>query len=267
MTLDLIRPDDFELMQRIGSSLIASAFFPTSANSKEQSIAQACVKIMAGRELGLPPVASMMGVNVIQGRVSLSAQLMLACAKRAGYGYDVHEADGWCSIDWYRAADGKLLGKSSFSMDEAKEAGLVKQGGNWTKYPSDMLFWRAASRGVRRFCPDATSGMAVYAPDELGVEVDPEDSAPSPIQGSREAQAEVLRGKLIEAGMSEEQAAAESAKVVQPRGKKTGPRPVTALEITDDDLPPELRADPTDRELDLLFAKEETGGSTAKALK
>lgn len=253
MTMELITPDDFELTQRISKSLVASAFFQIAGND-ERAVAQAVVKVMAGRELGIQPVAAMMGVNVIQGRVSLSAQLMLACAKRAGYSYEVHEAEGWCEIDWFR--DGKLLGKAGFHIDEAKAAGLVKPGGNWTKYPKDMLFWRAVSRGVRRFCPDATAGMAVYAPDELGVEVDPESSNESGVQGSKQEQADVLRAKLIEAGKSEDEAQAEAAKFAAPKAKKGKAKP-EPLEITDDDLPPELRG-PSDAELDAEFAKQES---------
>lgn len=253
MNMELIKPEDFELTQRISKSLVASSFFQVSGKSDE-AIAQAVVKVLAGRELGIQPVAAMMGVNVIQGRVSLSAQLMLACAKRAGYEYEVHEAEGWCEIDWYR--DDKLLGKAGFHIDEARTAGLVKPGGNWTKYPKDMLFWRAVSRGVRRFCPDATAGMAVYAPDELGVEVDPESSEVLGVQGSKDQQAEVLRAKLIEAGKSEAEAQAEAQTFAMPKASKRKPKQ-EALEITDDDLPPELRGEPTEAELDAQFAKQE----------
>jgi len=253
MEMELIRQDDFEFMQKMSKAMIASAFFQVQGGTDSaQAVAQVVVKLMAGRELGIQPVAAMMGVNVIQGRVSLSAQLMLACAKRAGYTYEVHEADGWCRIEWMRGD--KKLGEAGFTIEEAKAAGLVKPGGNWTKYPSDMLFWRAVSRGVRRFCPDATSGMAVYAPDELGVEVDPEDSQPTPPQGSKAEQAEVMRAKLIEAGVSEDDAAKEAAKFTAPKGNKSKPG---RLKIVDDDVPPILRPEPSDAELDALFAKQE----------
>jgi len=96
--------------------------------------------------------------------------------------------------------------------------------------------------------------MAVYAPDELGVEVDPEDSQPTPPQGSKAEQAEVMRAKLIEAGVSEDDAAKEAAKFTAPKGNKSKPG---RLKIVDDDVPPILRPEPSDAELHALFAKQE----------
>ena len=266
---DLIHMADFEVIQLIGRSLIASSFFQIQGKPDDPSaIAQAVVKVMAGRELGIPPVAAMMGVNVIQGRVSLSAQLMLACAKRAGYEYDVRENIDWCSVEWSRG--GKMLGKSAFSFADAEKAGLVKPGGNWVKYRSDMLFWRAVARGVRRFCPDATSGMAVYSPDEIDdkIEIDPESSGESPVRGSRELQAAAMKPQLIAAGMTPEQAEAAAAKLIAPRGKKAAkPEPLT-ITITDDDLPPELRGqhdeEPSDVELDAAMEKQESASGRLK---
>ena len=251
--MELIRQDDFEFMQKMSKAMIASAFFQVQGGTDSaQAVAQVVVKLMAGRELGIQPVAAMMGVNVIQGRVSLSAQLMLACAKRAGYSWEKHEADGWCALDWYNST-GKNIGRSKFTIEDAKAAGLVKPGSNWTKYPKQMLFWRAAAIGVREFCPDSVSGMVIHTPEELGQDIDPEDSSPVMPQGSKEEQAEVMRAKLIQAGVSEDAADKEAAKFTAPKGKKAKPEP---LEITDDDVPPILRP-MTDAEMDALAAKQE----------
>ena len=45
---------------------------------------------------------------------------------------------------------------------------------NWRKYPSDMLFARAISRGARRFAPGIFGGSPVYTPDEMGVDTNEE---------------------------------------------------------------------------------------------
>lgn len=39
-------------------------------------------------------------------------------------------------------------------------------------YPQNMLFARAISSGVRRYCPDVFNGNLVYVPEELGAQVD-----------------------------------------------------------------------------------------------
>ena len=51
------------------------------------------------------------------------------------------------------------------TMEDAKRAGLLGKT-SWQRYPEDMLFARALSRGARRFCPDALGG-AIYTPEEL----------------------------------------------------------------------------------------------------
>lgn len=62
------------------------------------------------------------------------------------------------------------MGRSEFTIGDAQRAGLVRSGGNWTKWPRAMLFARAMSQGVRTFAPDVTSGTAIYAEGEISGE-------------------------------------------------------------------------------------------------
>lgn len=130
-----------------------------------RSEAQAYVKIVAGRELGLGPLASVSGLNVIKGRVTFSANLLASMVKRhPAYDYRVavHD-DRSCQIVFFQ--DGREIGTSEFTVEDAKRAGL--SGTNWTRYPKAMLFARALTQGVRWFCPDVTAGAPAYSPDEL----------------------------------------------------------------------------------------------------
>jgi len=167
MTNALVPFGDLSLSETVilGRTLSASGFFE---DAKQE--AQAVVKILAGRELGFGPVASMTGINIIKGKVSLSANLMAAAVKRNGYNYRVtaHDAEH-CSIEFFE--NGQSVGVSSFSMDDAKQAGLL--GGNWAKFPRNMLFARAMSNGAKWFCADIFGGP-VYTPDELGADTDGE---------------------------------------------------------------------------------------------
>ena len=159
---------DFDILQRQSLALYKSGYF-----KDVQSEAQAIVKVMAGAELGLPPFASMAGIHIIQGKPVLGSNVVATLVKNdPRYDYRViicdHEE---CQIQWYE--DGNGVGKSSFYMDEAKAAGLTGKD-NWRKYPSDMLFARAISRGARRFAPGIFGGAPVYTPDEMGADVDEE---------------------------------------------------------------------------------------------
>ncbi len=133
--------------------------------------AQAVVKVLAGQELGFGPIASMTGIYIVKGRVSLSANLIAASVKRGKYNYRVTElTDTACKIDFYEGKE--KVGESAFSMEDAKAAGLAF-GDNYKKFPRNMLFARAMSNGAKWFCADVFGGP-VYTPDELGATVDGE---------------------------------------------------------------------------------------------
>lgn len=141
----------------------ASGMFPDL-----QSEAQAYVKILAGDELGIPPMAAMGGINVIKGKATLSANLLATLVKRhPNYDYKVlaHDAEV-CRIEFTQ--HGEVVGVSEFSTEDAKRAGL--SGKNWLAYPQAMMFARALTQGVRWYCPDVTAGSAAYTPEELGAE-------------------------------------------------------------------------------------------------
>jgi hypothetical protein len=146
--------------------------------------AQVVVRVLAGRELGVGPVASMTGVYVLQGRVTLSANLIAALIRRSvRYDYRLVRLDQEaCNIEIIQ--DGQVVGTSCFTMDDARKAGL-DGGVNWRKYPRNMLFARAVSNAARWFCPDVFAGCPVFTPDELGAEVDEEGALVAEVIESR----------------------------------------------------------------------------------
>jgi hypothetical protein len=188
--------NQFDQLQRAASALQKSGFFPDV-----KSEAQAIVKVMAGAELGLPPFAAMSGIHIIQGKPVLGANVLATLVKNdPRYDYRVKQCDDKaCIIEWFES--GALRGQAGFTMAEALAAGLTGKD-NWKKYPSDMLFARAISRGARRFAPGIFGGSPVYTPDEMGVEVD-EDGAVvieaevKPINGSAQPIPEIREPEVI----------------------------------------------------------------------
>lgn len=150
----------------IGTVLAQSGYF-----SDAKQAAQAAVKVMAGEEVGLGPVASMTGIHIVQGKVTLGANIIAALVRRhPDYDYEVSEhTDQACEIRFtYR---GKPAGTSRFTMDDAAKAGLTKNP-TWKAHPRNMLFARAMSNGAKWYAPDVSAGAPLYTPDELGAEVD-----------------------------------------------------------------------------------------------
>lgn len=159
----------------LGQTLASSGYFKDARDA-----AQAAVKVMAGAELGLPPVTSMSGIHIVEGKPTIGAGLMATLVKKhPNYSYRVvdHTVER-CEIAFYE--HGEEIGRSEFTMAEAKNAGLVRDRGPWKAHPKNMLFARALSNGVRWHCPDVLGGP-VYTHDEMGLEVNADGEVISPI--------------------------------------------------------------------------------------
>jgi len=157
---DLCRPAamTFAEAMRLADVMMESGFFPDV-----KSAAQACVKILAGAELGFGPFASMSGIHIVKGKAEPGANLLAVCVKRSGrYNYRVVNIDNArCEIHFFE--NGEPCGISTFTIEDAKKAGTQ----NLDKFPRNMLFARAMSNGIKWFCPDAENGVSVYAPGEI----------------------------------------------------------------------------------------------------
>lgn len=152
-------------LRGLGEIFVKSGFFSDSRDAS-----QAIVKILAGRELGIGPIASMQNVYIVNGRPSFSASVIAARIKSSGkYDYRVTEHDATkCTVEFYQGTNGnkERIGVSTFTIDDARKAGTR----NLDKYARNMLFARALTNGARWYCPDVFSGV-IYTPDELGADV------------------------------------------------------------------------------------------------
>jgi hypothetical protein len=139
--------------------LVASGLCPTGIKSPEAAL----FIILAGRDLGLSPVASLRNIHIIQGKVELSADMQLSLfASRGGKFKWLVVSDTEATIElhapWLLAPH-----VSKWTMADAQRAKL--SGDNWQKYPKAMLRSRAITAGLKDIGFDATAG--VYAPGEI----------------------------------------------------------------------------------------------------
>ncbi len=160
----LALPSSFDEISDMAKAFVQSGMF-----TDVKALSQAIVKIQAGRELGLPPVYSMQNINLIRNRLTTSANTMAMLVKRSEiYDYRIKEHnEKVCTISFYQKDGAKWVevGISSFSIEDAKRADLLKPDSGWMKYPRAMLFSRAISQGARIYCPDAICG--VYTDEEI----------------------------------------------------------------------------------------------------
>jgi hypothetical protein len=125
--------------------------------------------MLSARELGIPPMQALNGgINIIQGKVEISARMMSALIRKAGHSITVKELEATHCILIGKRADTGEIQSCSFSVQEAQLAGLVKPGGGWTKWPKDMCFARALSRLSRQLFSDVI-GIG-YVEGEISVQ-------------------------------------------------------------------------------------------------
>lgn len=137
------------------------------------------------RELGLPPMQCLFGgMHNIQGKIELSARLMNSMIRKAGHRIEIIESsDTKCTLKGSRKDSGETS-TISFSLDDAKRAGIYREGSGWTKWPSDMLFARALSRLARRLFPDIIG--TAYVEGELSEDSPREQPAAITIEPVKE---------------------------------------------------------------------------------
>lgn len=193
----------------LGKVLAASGYFRDA-----QSASQAAVKVLAGQELGIKPIAAMTGIYIVKDKVFVGASLLASIVQQhPRYRYEVKTlSNEKCTITFY---DGDAeAGTSEFSIDDAKRAGTQ----NIDKFPRNMLFARAMSNGVKWYVPGVLGGLPVYTEGEI-----PEDAPPAPEpanQDERLAQAAGLPAPSVAIDPNPEPEAKPA-----PKARKAKPEP------------------------------------------
>jgi hypothetical protein len=190
--LELRRPQPIGINEarQLGETLAASGYFTDA-----REVAQAAVKVLAGSELGIGPIAAMTGIHIIKGNVTIGANLIAAQIKRHPvYDYKVPKhTDEMCTIEIYE--HDQLAGTSTFTLDDARRADLIKPGSPWRAHPKNMVFARAISNAAKWYCPDILGGPAPYTPEEFEEPIEgtiasspaapPAEPAPDDQEGAR----------------------------------------------------------------------------------
>lgn len=139
--------------------LLRSGLCPPGLKSAEAVL----YVILAGRDLGLSPVASLRGLTVIQGRLEVSADLQLALFHRAGGRSQWVTLTDECAALRLTAPWLLQPHTASFSIEDARRAGIYSE--TYRRYPRAMLRARAITAGLKDIGFEPTAGL--YAPGEL----------------------------------------------------------------------------------------------------
>jgi hypothetical protein len=142
----------------------------------DATTATAAAAIMTGAELGLPVMASLRSINVINNTPALTALTLRAILQSAGHDiWVVPESNATRAIVRARRAGTDDVQQSIWTIDRAKLLGLYPgtERSNWRRQPQAMLVARATAEAARYIAADAILGIP-YTAEELIDQIDGE---------------------------------------------------------------------------------------------
>lgn len=215
---------------KMSSMLAVSGLIPNSIKTPEQVM----IILMMGEELGLHPMQSIRSIHVINGKPTLSAQLMQAMVMKSGtcprWDVDVM-TDTECTITAQRG-QGKPL-TVTWTIEQAKRAGLTGKD-VWRNYAAAMLNARATSTIARALWPDVVGGY--LTPEEAK---DLRDE----VRGDVVATPAPNPAGLLSKAITYSEAPKEMLKkVIEGEAIDATKRPLEPTELVDDGIPEGLRA-------------------------
>ncbi len=150
-------PRDFNELGRLAEMCARSGLFAV------KSPEAAMVVMLTGASLGLPPVAALRGIHVVQGRAVLSSDLLVAVVLRSGqcaHWTPMEVTATRCVIETQRKGSPAPV-RHVWTMDDAKRAKLATKSGPWQEYPAAMLRARCSADLARMVYPDVLFGVYV----------------------------------------------------------------------------------------------------------
>lgn len=193
-----IKPANLTEAMEFCKMIARSSFCPSTMRGKDGDVMM-CLQM--GAEIGLSPMQSLQNIAIINNKPCVWGDAALAVVQ-ACPDYEYHRewhtgeiADNTRKAHCLTKRKGNEEVEKTFSMDDAKQAGLWKRNDVWTKYPDRMLQMRARAFAIRDQFADALKGMSVRE------EVEDYDNKKSKAQELKVVQATVVEdtGEVIEA--------------------------------------------------------------------
>ena len=157
---------DLDSMQRFATMVLASDLAPSQyrKGSQAQQVANVCVALQYGLELGLSPMQSLQGVAVINGKPTVYGDALLGLCYASGlveeFEVEVQgtgDARGAVGTVKRQGVENKIV--RAFTIGDAKKAKLWGRSGPWTQYPERMLEHRARGFALRDAFADKLRGV------------------------------------------------------------------------------------------------------------
>ncbi|WP_367346490.1 recombinase RecT [Stenotrophomonas bentonitica] len=153
-----LSPQTFEQALTFCDYLADSDLVPKDFKGKP---ANCLIAIQWGSELGLKPLQAVQNIAVINGRAALWGDAVIALVRSSPLCEYITESDDGHAAICKVKRRGEAEEIRTFSMDDAKAAGLAGKQGPWTQYPKRMRQMRARAFALRDVFPDVLRGMPI----------------------------------------------------------------------------------------------------------
>lgn len=156
-----VKLSSFEDAYRFAVCVTKSGWAPKGMEKPESVL----IALQHGAELGLPPMAALQNIAVINGRPGIYGDAALALVRASGLleSYAEKEIGTQGKDDWGFAITTKRKGEEPtterFTVADAKLASLWGKSGPWTQYPKRMLKFRARGFLLRDVYGDVLKGL------------------------------------------------------------------------------------------------------------
>ena len=190
-----IVPQSIEEVFRLATAVSKSGIAPKGMEKPEALT----VAIMHGLELGLPPMQAIQRIAVINGRPTVWGDALPAMLWSRGFSLQERFDDGsaYCTVV---RPNGEAITRS-FSVADAKKAGLWGKSGPWSSYPERMLQMRARGFACRDGAADVLGGLYIAEEAQDIVEITPQrkSSAQAKRDGDMERVLQPIQKEIADA--------------------------------------------------------------------
>ena len=154
--LATLAPTNMKEAMEFAGLLAKSDIVPKDYQGKPGNV---LVAIQWGMEIGLQPMQAMQNIAVINGRPSIWGDAMIALVRACPAFEYITETQTDREATCVIKRKGEPEAVRTFSLEDAKRAGLTGKSGPWTQYPKRMMQMRARSWALRDVFPDVLKGM------------------------------------------------------------------------------------------------------------
>lgn len=153
-----LSPQNFEQALTFSKMLANSDLVPKDFKGKPENC---LIAMQWGAELGIKPLQAIQNIAVINGRPALWGDAVIALVRGSPVCEYVIESDDGNTATCRAKRKGEPEQITTFSMEDAKQAGLSGKQGPWSQYPKRMRQLRARAFALRDVFADVLRGMPV----------------------------------------------------------------------------------------------------------